>query len=119
PPRPPRDAVRREPLEHQVAGIGPGDLEDVELRIELGADRTERRDRAVEQQEARREMEVHRVDELKALADHLDRVDLVQARAVVAVVELPDLGEELALALLRIADAEVGEALRKLLDVFV
>ena len=39
------------------------------------------------------------------------------ARAVVAVVELAQLGEELLLELLRVADAEVGEALRQRVDV--
>jgi hypothetical protein len=48
----------------------------------------------------------------KALAEDLDRVDLAQARAVVAVVQLPDLGEELSLPVLRVAHAEVGQPLR-------
>jgi hypothetical protein len=62
-------------------------------------------------------VQVHRVDQREALADDLDRVDVVQARAVVAVVELPQLGGELVLALLRIADAELGEPPRQRVDV--
>ena len=64
-------------------------------------------------------MEVHRVDELEALTDHLHRIDLVEARPVVAEIELTDLGEELALALLRVPHAQIGEAPRKLVDVLV
>ena len=57
------------------------------------------------------------VDQPERLADDLDRVDLGQARAVVAVVDLAQLGAELLLALLRIADAEVGEPARQRVDV--
>ena len=42
------------------------DLEDVELRVELDADGAERRDRLVEQHEPRRQLQVHRVDQLEA-----------------------------------------------------
>ena len=59
------------------------------------------------------------VDEREALADHLERVDVGQPRAVVAVEELAELGDELLLALLRVADAEVGEALGQDVDVLV
>ena len=56
-----RDARRasrsgREALEHQVARVRLRDLEDVEVRVELDADRAERRDRLVEQDEARRQL---------------------------------------------------------------
>ena len=56
--RPLEDAARRVALEHQVARVRLGDLEDVEVRVELDADRAERRDRLVEQQEARRQAQV-------------------------------------------------------------
>ena len=108
----PRDAMGAEPLEHQVAGVRPRYLEDIEVRIELGADRREGCNRAVEQEEARGQVEIQRVDQLEALADDLDRIDLAQARAVVAVVQLADLGEELPLAVLRIAHAQVRQPLR-------
>ena len=62
-------------------------------------------------------MQVHRVDQPERLADHLDRVDLGQGRAEVAVVELAQLGDELLFALLWVADAEVGQAAREHLDV--
>jgi hypothetical protein len=52
-----------------------------------------------------------RVDERERLADHLERVDLGEPRAVVAVVQLAQLGDELLLARLVVADAEVGEPL--------
>ena len=42
-----------------------------------------------------------------------------EARAVVAVVDLAQLGDELLLALLRVAHAEVGEPARQLLDLLV
>ena len=54
-----------------------------------------------------------------AFSDHLERVDLGEARAVVAVVELAQLGGELVLPLLRVADAEVGQPPRQRLDVLV
>ena len=60
-------------------------------------DRPERRDRAVEQHEARRELQPHAVDQRERLADDLDRVDLGEPRAVVAVVDVPQLGDELRL----------------------
>ncbi len=118
-PCPRHDPPRREPLEHQPARVRLGDLEDVEVGIEVDADRPQRRDRLVEQHEARRQAQVERVDQREPLADDLDRVDLLQARAVVAVVELAELGDELLLHLLRVADAELGEALRDHLDVLV
>ena len=91
-PRAASDPPRREALEHQVARVRLRDLEHVEVRVELDADRAERRDRLVEHHEPRRQPEVHRVDQREPLADHLDRVDLLQPRAVVAVVELPQRG---------------------------
>ena len=65
--------------QHQRARVRLRDLEDVEVRVELDADRAERRDRLVEQHEARRQPQVHRVDQLERLADHLQRVDLGEA----------------------------------------
>ena len=112
-----RDPLRREALHHQPARIRPRDLEDVEVGIELDADRADRRDRAVEQEIARRQLQVHRVDELERLANDLERIDLGETRAVVAVVDLAQLGEELLLALARVADAEIGEPLRQGVDV--
>src|SRR4051812_49246792 len=108
---------RAEAGEQQPARIWASDLEDVEVRIEVDADGAERRDRAVEQQEARRQLQVHRVDELERLPDHLQRVDLREAGPVVAVVELAQLREELLLAVLRVAHAEIGEPLRERVDV--
>ena len=81
-----RAGVKRSIISSRAYGCR--DLEDVEVRIELDADRAERRDRAVEQQETRRQAQVHRIDQVERLADHLERVDLREARAVVAVVEL-------------------------------
>ena len=72
---------------------------------------------AVEQEVARRQLQVHRVDQLKRLANDLQRIDLGEARAVVAVVHLAQLGAELLLALARIANAEIGEPLRQDVDV--
>ena len=46
-------------------------------------------------------------------------IDLRQAGPVVAVEQLLELGDELVLVLLRVADAEVGEPLRQRLDVLV
>ena len=95
-PRARGDPPRREALDHQLARVRLRDLEDVEVGVELDPDRAERRDRLVEQHEPRRQPQVHRVDERERLADDLDRVDLGEARAVVAVVELAQLGDELA-----------------------
>ena len=53
----PGDALRREALQQQVTRVGPGDLEHVEVRIQLRADGCERRDRAVEQEEPRRQLQ--------------------------------------------------------------
>src|SRR6185503_4649941 len=62
---------------------------------------------------------MHAVDEGESLPDELDRVDLREARAVVAVVDVAKLGDELLLHLPRIADAERGEPLRQRLDPLV
>ena len=70
------------------------DLEHVELGVELDRHRAERRDRLVEDDEAGRQPQVHRVDELERLADHLDRVDLGEPRPVVAVVDLVETRRE-------------------------
>ena len=115
----PRDPLRREALEHELARVRLRDVEDVEVRVELHPDRPERGDRAVEQDEARRQLQVHPVDERERLADELDRVDLREARAVVAVVDVAQLGDELLLQLLRVADAERGESRGKRLDPLV
>ena len=53
-----REPVGAEALEQQPARVRPRDLEDVELRIDLDADRGERRDRLVEDDEAGRQLEV-------------------------------------------------------------
>ena len=53
---------------------------------------------------------------VEALPDHLQRVDLREARAVVAVVELGQAHAEVVLALGRVAHAEIGEPARKELD---
>ncbi len=63
--------------------------------------------------------EVHPVDEREDVPDHLLRVDLGEARAVVAVEEVSQLGDELLLAFLRIPDAELGQPLGERLDVLV
>ena len=112
-----RDPARREAMHHQLAGVRLRNLEDVEVGIELGADRAERRDRLVQEHVARGQMEVHLVDELEALADDLDLVDLGQPDAVVARVELAQMADELGLPRLVVADAEVREPLRQGLDV--
>ena len=64
-------------------------------------------------------LQVQRVDDAEHFADHLERVDLGQARAVVLVVEVVDRVTELGLALLRVAHAEVSEPLRNVVDVLV
>ena len=74
-----REPLRREALQHERPRVRPRDLEHVEVRIEVDADGAERGDRLVEHDEARRQPQVHRVDEREALADHLDRVDLGEA----------------------------------------
>src|SRR6266545_2768294 len=112
-------ALRGVAPEHEAARVGPRDLEDVEVGVELDADRGEGRDRLVEDDEASRQPQVERVDEGEDLADHLQRVDLGEARSVVAVEELADLVQELLLALLRVADAEVCEPLGERFDVLV
>ena len=76
-----------EPVRQKPARVRLRDLEDVELGVDLLPDRRERRDRLVEDDEAARQLQVHRVDELEALADHLDRVDVREPGAVVAVEE--------------------------------
>jgi hypothetical protein len=48
---------------------------------------------------------VHPVNEGERLADQLDRVDLGEPRAVVAVINVAEVVDELFLLLLRIADA--------------
>ena len=88
PARSERHAARRESLGDELARVRPRDLEDVELGVDLGGDRAERRDRLVEDHEPRREAEVHPVDQRETLANRLDRVDVREPRAVVAVVEL-------------------------------
>ena len=107
----------REPLHHQSTRVRPGDLEDVEVRVEIDADGTEGGDRLVQQQEARGQPQVHRIDQLEGFADHLQRVDLGEAGPVVPVVDLAQLREELFLPLLRIAHAEVGKAAWQGVDV--
>ena len=114
-----RQPARREPLEHELARVRLRDLEHVEVRVDLEADGGERRDRAVEEHEARRQLELQAEDQAEDLADDLDRVDLVQARAVVAVVDVAQLGDELLLLLLGEADAERGEVAREPVDVLV
>src|SRR5919204_1031200 len=97
-------APRPEPLEHQAPRVRPRDLEDVEVRVQPDTHRAERRDRAVEEQEPSRQPQIHRVDQLERLTDHLQRVDLGEARAVVPVVELLQFDAELLLPLFRIPD---------------
>ena len=109
----PRDPLRREALDHELARVRLRDVEDVEVRVELHADRPERGDRAVEEDETRRQLQVHPVDERERLPDELDRVDLREARAVVAVVDVAQLGDELLLEILGVADAERRESLRQ------
>src|SRR5262249_22246352 len=108
---------RPEAVEQQTARVRTRHLEHIEVRVEVDADRAERRDRAVEQQEARRQLQVHGVDELERLADDLQRVDLRQTRAVVAIEDLAQFGEELLLALLRVTHAKIGQPLRQRIDV--
>ena len=106
-----------EAVHEQPARIRLRDLEHVELRIDLLADRGQRRDRLVEDDEAARKLQVHRVDELEALADHLQRVDVREPAAVVAVEEDLQLASELLLARCVVADAEVAKASRDRVDV--
>ena len=54
-PRAARDPTRPVALEQQAPRVRSGDVEDVEVREELGADRPERGDGAVEQHEPRRQ----------------------------------------------------------------
>ncbi len=56
-----RRGVKRSSI--SAARVRPRDLEDVELRVELDADRADRRDRLVEHHEPRRQPQVHRVDQ--------------------------------------------------------
>ena len=88
------EAVREQP-----SRIGLRDLEDVDVRIHLLADRGESRDRLVEHHEATREPKVHGVDQLEPVANHLNRVDIREPGAVVPVEEDTELGSELLLAL--------------------
>ena len=111
---------RRVAADHQAAGVRLGDLEDVEVRRELDgrpsrawrsrgrAGRTGSGDAGSSGRSSR---STSRID--------LERVDLLERRAVVAVEELAQLGDELLLALLRVADAEVAEPSRQRLDVLV
>src|SRR4029450_9705839 len=85
------------------------DLEDVELWIDLLPDRGQRRDRLGEDDEPARELQVHRVDELEALPDDLERIDVREATPVIAVEENLQLAPELLLAHRVVADAEVAE----------
>ena len=112
----PRDPLWREALDHELARVRLRDVEDVEVRVELHADRPERGDRAVEEDETRRQLQVHPVDERERLPDELDRVDLREARAVVAVVDVAQLGDELLLEILGVAHAERRESLRQGFD---
>ena len=61
-----RERARRQALAQQRARVRPRDLEHVEVLVELDPDGAERRDRLVEEHEARRQLQVHRVDELEA-----------------------------------------------------
>src|SRR5262245_2085235 len=92
-------------------------LEDVELRVDLLPDRRKRRDRLVEDDETAGQLEVHRVDQLEALPDDLQRVDVREPAAVVAVEEDLQLAAELLLAGRVVADAEVAEPARDRIDV--
>ncbi len=85
--------------------------------IHLLPHRRERRDRLVQNHEATRKLEVHRVDELKPLPDHLDRVDVREPAPVVAIEEHLQLGAELGLASQVVAHAELPEASRDRIDV--
>ena len=107
-----RQPSRREALHHELTRVRLRHLEHVEVGVELGAHGAERRDRLVQEHVARRQVEVHLVDELEPLADDLDLVDLGQRDAVVARVELVQVADELGLARLLVADAEIGEPLR-------
>ena len=69
-----RRGVKRSSI--SAARVRLRDLEDVEVRVEVDADRADRRDRLVEHHEPRRQPQVHRVDQPERLADHLQRVDL-------------------------------------------
>ena len=69
-----RRGVKRSTISERAYGLR--DLEDVEVRVEVDPDRADRRDRLVEQHEARRQPQVHRVDQREGLADQLERVDL-------------------------------------------
>ena len=63
-----------------------------------------------------RQAQVHRVDQVEPVADHLERVDLGQPRAVVAVVEVVQTRAEVRLLLGRIADAELLQPARQRVD---
>ncbi len=101
--------LRMEAFREQPPCVGLRDLEDVDVRIHLLADRGERRDRLVEHHEAAREPKVHRVDQLEPLANDLNRVDVREPGAVVPVEEDAKLGAELLLALGCVANAELTE----------
>ena len=116
-PRPLRERAGVEAVHEQPARIRLRDLEHVELRIDLLADRGQRRDRLVEDHETTRELQVHRVDELEALTDHLQRVDVREPAAVVAVEEDLELASELLLARCVVADSEVAQTSRDRVDV--
>ncbi len=60
-----REGARMEAVGEQAARVRLRDLEHVEVRIDLLPDRRERRDRLVEHDEAARQLQVHRVDELE------------------------------------------------------
>ena len=115
--REPGHPPRREPLDDERARVRLRDLEDVEVRVELRADRAERGDRLVQHDEPRRQMEVHRVDQLECLADRLYRIDVGEANAVVAGVELAEIADELRLPALVVAHSEVAQTLGQRLDV--
>ena len=112
-----RHAARREALGQQPSRVRLRDLEHVERRIQLHAHGAERRDRLVERHEPAGQAQLQRVDEIEALADHLDRIDVRQARAVVAVVQLLDRRAQLVLTLFRVAEPELGQPARQRIDV--
>ena len=103
--RPLRERPRMEPIRKKPSRVGLRHLEHVEVGVDLLPHRRERRDRLVEDHEPARELQVHRVDEREALADDLDRVDVREPAAVVAVEEHLQLGAELLFPSGVVADA--------------
>src|SRR4051812_23992453 len=115
----PGERARAQPLAHQRPRERRRHLEDVEVLVQLHTHRAQSRDRLVEHHEARRHLQVHRIDEVEAFADDLDRVDVRERGAVVLVVELPHPRAKFLFLLARIGDAEIGEAPRQVVDVLV